>query len=78
MLSNATGAVLAINDNPEACSGLNPKPIKSAAVTATGVPISGALEECAETEGDEQKLQAAICVIPVRLCWHFKSTRLPR
>src|ERR1039458_6192341 len=31
----ATGAVLAINDNPDACRGLNPKPINNAAVTAT-------------------------------------------
>jgi hypothetical protein len=34
----ATGAVLAIRDRPEAASGLNPKPISIAAVTATGVP----------------------------------------
>lgn len=36
----ATGAVLAINDNPDACSGLKPRPMSSAAVTATGVPMS--------------------------------------
>src|SRR5208283_1670332 len=36
--AKATGAVLAISDKPEACSGLNPRPIRSAAVTATGVP----------------------------------------
>src|SRR5947209_7279660 len=34
----ATGAVLAINDRPEAASGEKPRPIKIAAVTATGVP----------------------------------------
>ena len=34
----ATGAVLAISERPEACSGRNPKPMRSAAVTATGVP----------------------------------------
>src|SRR5580765_4987782 len=35
---NATGAVLAISDRPDACSGLNPSPINIAAVIATGVP----------------------------------------
>src|ERR1019366_9302850 len=34
----ATRAVLAISDKPKACSGLKPRPIRSAAVTATGVP----------------------------------------
>ena len=34
----ATGAVLAISDRPEAASGEKPRPISSAAVTATGVP----------------------------------------
>ncbi|MNS97896.1 hypothetical protein D3C72_1322450 [compost metagenome] len=34
----ATGAVLAISDRPEAASGENPRPIRMAAVTATGVP----------------------------------------
>src|SRR6266481_1275176 len=35
---NATGAVFAINERPEADSGVNPSPIKIAPVTATGVP----------------------------------------
>ena len=35
---NATGAVLAMSDSPEAASGVNPSPIRMAAVTATGVP----------------------------------------
>src|SRR6185437_775147 len=35
---NATGAVLAINERPDAESGEKPNPIKIAPVTATGVP----------------------------------------
>src|SRR5437764_1388480 len=35
---NATGAVLAISDKPEAASGLKPSWIRIAALTATGVP----------------------------------------
>ena len=34
----ATGAVLAISDRPEAASGEKPRPMRMAAVTATGVP----------------------------------------
>ena len=34
----ATGAVLAISDRPDAASGEKPRPIRMAAVTATGVP----------------------------------------
>ena len=34
----ATGAVLAIRERPEADSGVNPRPIRIAPVTATGVP----------------------------------------
>ena len=34
----ATGAVLAISDRPAAASGEKPRPIRIAAVTATGVP----------------------------------------
>ena len=35
---NATGAVLAMSERPEAASGANPRPMSSAPVTATGVP----------------------------------------
>ncbi len=35
---NATGAVFAMSERPPACSGGNPRPIKSAAEMATGVP----------------------------------------
>ena len=35
---NATGAVLAIRQRPEAASGEKPIPIRIAPVTATGVP----------------------------------------
>ncbi len=35
---NATGAVLAISDSPEAASGVKPRPMRIAPVTATGVP----------------------------------------
>ena len=35
---NATGAVLAMSDSPDAASGVNPSPISIAPVTATGVP----------------------------------------
>ena len=34
----ATGAVLAMSDRPEASSGVKPRPIRMAPVTATGVP----------------------------------------
>ena len=34
----ATGAVLAMSDKPDAASGLKPRPMSIAAVTATGVP----------------------------------------
>ncbi len=35
---NATGAVFAINDSPQAARGLKPSCIRIAAVMATGVP----------------------------------------
>ena len=35
---NATGAVLAMSDRPDAASGVKPRPISSAPVMATGVP----------------------------------------
>ena len=35
---NATGAVLAMSDSPDAASGVKPRPIRIAPVTATGVP----------------------------------------
>ncbi len=35
---NATGAVLAMSDRPDAASGVKPSPIRIAPVTATGVP----------------------------------------
>ena len=35
---NATGAVLAISESPDAVRGVKPKPIRMAPVTATGVP----------------------------------------
>jgi len=57
---NATGAVLAISDKPEACSGLKPRPIRSAAVTRPAFRIRRRLKERAETESDQQQLQAAI------------------
>ncbi len=58
---NATGAVLAMSDSPDAASGEKPSPIRIAPVTATGVPNPRrALEERAETERHDQQLQAAI------------------
>ena len=57
----ATGAVLAMSDKPDAASGLKPRPMSIAAVTATGVPKPcRTLEEGAEAEGDEQQLQAPV------------------
>ena len=35
---NATGAVLAISERPDAASGAKPRPMSIAPVTATGVP----------------------------------------
>ena len=35
---NATGAVLAMSERPDAASGAKPRPMSSAPVTATGVP----------------------------------------
>jgi hypothetical protein len=57
----ATGAVFAIKQRPDAASGEKPIPIKIAPVTATGVPEACcAFKKCAESKGDQQKLQPAI------------------
>ena len=47
---NATGAVLAISDRPDAASGEKPSPIRMAAVTATGVPKPAAPSKKAPNE----------------------------
>ena len=58
---NATGAVLAISDRPDAASGEKPRPIRIAAVTATGVPKPAAPSKNApKREGDQQQLQAPV------------------
>ncbi len=58
---NATGAVLAMSDSPEAASGEKPRPMRMAAVTATGVPKPAAPSKNApREEGDEKELQAAV------------------
>ena len=84
---NATGAVLAISDRPEACSGRKPKPMRIAAVTATGVPKPAAPSKNAP----KQKAISSSCrrrswVMPVMLCcstlnrpastvsWYMKMT----
>ena len=70
---NATGAVLAMSDRPEAASGEKPSPISIAPVTATGVPKPDApFEERAEAERDDQQLQAAVAVTAVML-WRSTS-----
>ena len=46
----ATGAVLAMSDNPEAASGPKPRPMRIAAVTATGVPKPAAPSKNAPKE----------------------------
>src|SRR6266568_6291778 len=56
----ATGAVLPINDRPEAASGLKPSWIKMAAVTATGVPKPAAPKEGAERKRNQDHLNARV------------------
>ncbi len=46
----ATGAVLAMSDKPDAVSGVKPRPISIAAVTATGVPNPAAPSKNAPRE----------------------------
>ncbi len=65
----ATGAVFAISDRPEACSGLNPSPISRAAVTATGVPKPAAPSKNApKQKAMRSNCRRRSCVMPVRLC----------
>jgi len=65
---NATGAVFAINDKPEASSGLNPSPISSAAVTATGVPKPAAPSKNAPKQNAiNNNCRRRSCVMPVML-----------
>lgn len=54
---NATGAVLAMRDNPEADSGEKPRPIRMAAVTATGVPKPAAPSK----KAPKQKAMSSSC-----------------
>ena len=62
---NATGAVLAIRERPEAASGEKPRPIRIAPVTATGVPKPPAPSKKApKAEGDQQQLQPPVRVTP--------------
>ena len=57
----ATGAVLAMSDRPDAASGVKPRPISIAPVTATGVPKPAAPSKNApKAECDEQQLQPLI------------------
>ena len=58
---NATGAVLAISDSPEAESGEKPRPINMRRGDRhRRAEARRAFEERAEAKGDEQELQAAI------------------
>ena len=64
----ATGAVLAMSDRPEAASGVKPRPIRIAPVTATGVPKPAAPSKNAP----KQKAISSSCrrrssVIPLML-----------
>ena len=71
----ATGAVLAISERPAAASGLKPRPIMIAAVTATGVPKPAAPSK----KAPKQNATSSSCslrslVIPVMLfCRTSKS-----
>ena len=84
---NATGAVLAISDKPEACSAGKPRPMRSAAVTATGVPNPDAPSKNAPKQNAiSSSCRRRSCVIPVMLCcktlnfpvstvsWYMKMT----
>jgi hypothetical protein len=67
---NATGAVLASNERPEASSGGNPRPSSRAPVTATGVPNPAAPSKNAP----KLKAISTSCsrrseVTRPRLCW---------
>ena len=50
MAPNATGAVFAMSESPDAWSGVNPRPINSAPVIATGVPKPAAPSKNAPSE----------------------------
>ena len=64
----ATGAVLAISESPEACSGLKPRPIRMAAVTATGVPNPAAPSKNAPNEkAINRSCRRRSCVMPIKL-----------
>ena len=64
----ATGAVFAISDSPDAWSGLKPKPINTAAVTATGVPKPAAPSKNApKLKAISSNCRRRSWVIPVRL-----------
>ena len=58
---NATGAVFAMSDRPDAVSGLKPSPMSSRARDRDRrAEPRGALEERAEAERDEQELQPRV------------------
>lgn len=56
----ATGAVFAISDKPEAANGEKPRPIKIAAVTATGYQNRRLLQKRTKCKSDQQQLQATV------------------
>ncbi len=58
---NATGAVLAISERPEAMSGRKPSWIRMALVMATGVPNPAApFKKCAEGKCNQYDLDARV------------------
>ena len=64
---NATGAVLAMSESPDASIGANPRPMSSAAVTATGVPKPAAPSKNAPNENaistSWRRLSAVSCAM---------------
>ena len=71
----ATGAVLAMSESPDAASGAKPRPMRMAAVTATGVPNPAAPSKNAPNEkAMSRSWRRRSAVTPVRLsCMILKA-----
>ena len=74
----ATGAVLAMSDRPEAASGVKPRPIRIAPVTATGVPKPAAPSKNAPKQNATSSSCSRAIVGDVRDALRAASSNRPR
>ena len=65
----ATGAVFAMSESPDAVSGLKPRPMSNAPVTATGVPNPAAPSKNAPNENATSRSCKRASVVTRVMLW---------